>query len=100
MPSHFPLALPLLPRGDSLTRDEPHSLGLVDVQPGLYGMSLSEAVISAPNAWLMDIHKPGAAREGDSASQQLVLSRIPAFSYNYTQRWVVRTTLTHGLGHS
>lgn len=45
-------------------------------------------------------HCSGALREGDSASQQLLLRWIPAFSYNYTQRWAVRTTPTHGLGHS
>lgn len=67
-------------------------------------MNLSEALIGAPNTLLMNIHElsdcSGAVREGDIASQQLLPRRIPAFSYNYTQKWVVRTTLAHGLGHS
>lgn len=56
-------------------------------------MKLSEPLITAPNTLLMNMHMPSACsrtiKQDYSASQQLLLSQIPAFIYNYTQRSAV-----------
>lgn len=102
VPSYCPPALPLLPHHDSSAQGETHTFRLVDMWSGLYRMNLFEPLLTSPITLFMNMQMLSdcsqTIKQEYSASQQLLTSRIPAFIYNYSQRWVVSEWLSHLLG--